>query len=119
MDSLLKHHSPFTSEKDETSIAEMQFEHFQQMRALQKKLAIDDDTLLAGTNSRGDRQAIKNQIAEYERFILTIEKPISINGVTFQPGTKLRWISRDRGDVHIFYNKSEWVLPVSVTDLRE
>jgi len=106
------------------------------MRALQKKLGIDDDMLLTAAGVSDEKEMIKRQIAKYESHVIssppaptpppntvTRTRPVSLNAatgsVTLQPGSQLRVISRHGDKVWLRYFITDYEIPASATDLAK
>jgi hypothetical protein len=116
-------------------------ETFAKMRELQKKLGVDDDTLLSaaelsvehmkqlitkydaalrGATEAGNPPAQPEQVTPIPEM-LTLTRSISIQlpygNVVLPAGTKMQLVARNGDNVQVRHMDAEYEIPISATDL--
>jgi len=91
------------------------------IRALQKKLGIDDDALAEAQtifNRTAARAKIKQLVTSYQSQFVTIVQSISVDDAVFAAGTRLEFISKEGFQVHVRCGSGEYTVPIFATDLN-
>ena len=91
------------------------------VRALQKKLGINDDTLAEMQtifNRTAARPKIRQLLTSYASQFVTIVQSISVDHVVLPAGTRLEFISQEGAQVHVRCGVREYKVPIWATDLN-
>jgi hypothetical protein len=91
------------------------------VRALQKKLGINDDALAEAQtifNRTAARPKISQLLTSYQSQFVTIVQSVSVDHVVLAAGTRLEFISKEGAQVHVRCGVREYTVPIFVTDLN-
>ncbi len=133
----------FNTEKDIREYFSRAQECAKDVRALQKKLGIDDNALAEAQstyNSAAAVASIRRLLSSYEYEpqpapgnstrgaapvgllqspqVVKTTQSVSIGNVVLPVGTRVEFISKEGSDVHIRYRGGEYAIPISSTDLK-